>query len=66
MSKMGRFVESQIEKGEFTVDQRGNYHVGYPAESGSQCSAPFTQDTEDTLRQDEGGKQCIDSTQGGE
>lgn len=55
MSKMGRFIESKIERGEFTVDDRGTYHVQFGLQDRERSQASGDASTH-AFRQNEGGR----------
>lgn len=69
MSKMGSYVIDQIERGNFTVDQRGTYHVPQPSietiEDRRRCASAI-QTTTDSIQRDEGGAECISQAETGE
>lgn len=61
MSKMGSYIIDQIERGNFTVDHRGNYHVPQPTadylKNRRRCT-DATQTTTDPVQGDEGRAEC--------
>ena len=58
MSKMGRYVETQIEKGNFTVDENtGVYRVGFENREKRAITPSIA---EHPVQQDGAGRQCAD------
>jgi hypothetical protein len=59
VSKIGDYIIGQIEQGNFTVDHRGNYHVGMQFQDRKpRPTAKAT--TTDALRQDAGRREFSD------
>jgi len=57
MSKIGRYVVSQIEKGNFWVDHRGDYHVPQPG-ANNRKERVTKKIATDTVRRDGNNRQC--------
>ena len=69
MSKMGSYVIDQIERGNFTVDQEGTYHVPQPSieaiEDRRRCTYA-TQTTDHSIQRNEGGAERTHKADKGE
>ena len=58
MSKIGSYIIAQIEQGNFTLDERGNYYVELDGDR-IRCPAAI-QTPANPIQQNEGGRQCAD------